>query len=151
MLKGTTDPKCVLAYPFAYISGAGNSRLSGPASGGTRHHRRYPSLVGARRLHSKVGPKNCRDRRATRRTRFSRRKTIFGRENILPHHSTLFLHASAIAADGVKANMDKRAKSGLPQFGDFEMVWAWPTEIFENSKATLSGRLDLGGLAQDSS
>src|SRR5881397_3776223 len=72
----TTDPKCVLANPFASISGAGNSRLSGPAPGGTRHHRRYPSLVGARRLHSKVGPENCRDRRATRRTRFSNKANL---------------------------------------------------------------------------
>jgi hypothetical protein len=89
--------QCVLADSFASISRAGNSRLSGPASGGTRHHRRYPSLVGAGRLHSKVGAENRRDRRATRRTRFSRTKPICGRQNILPHLSALSLHSSATA------------------------------------------------------
>ena len=83
--------------PFAPISGTRNSRLSGQASGRTRHHRRHPSLVGARRLHSEVGPENCRDRRATRRTRFSRRKIIRRRPGILPRLPELSRDASATA------------------------------------------------------
>ena len=93
----TTDPKCVLADPFASVSSAGNSRLSGQASGCTGHDRRHSSLVGARRLHSKVGAENCRDRRATRRTRFSRRKAICGWQRILPRLPELSRDASASA------------------------------------------------------
>jgi len=58
------------------ISGARNSGLSGNASGGTGYARRHPSLVGARCLRQKMGAENCRDRRQTRRTRFSRRKAF---------------------------------------------------------------------------
>src|SRR5439155_22543564 len=83
--------------PFASVTGTVNSRLSGPASGGTRHHRRYPSLVDARRLRPKVGPENCRDRRATRRTRFSRTKPICERQRILPRLPELSRDASATA------------------------------------------------------
>jgi len=93
----TTDPQCVLADSFASLSGTGNSRLSGPASGGTRHHRRYPSLVGARRLHSKVGPENSRDRRTTRGSGISRRKIIRRRPGILPRLPELSRDASATA------------------------------------------------------
>jgi hypothetical protein len=93
-----TSPMCV-CRTFATISGARNSRLSGQASGRSRHHRRHPSLVGARRLRPKMGAENCEGRRATRRTRLHRGKAILGRQSILPHFPALSRGASATATD----------------------------------------------------
>ena len=95
---GMTDSPQMRAYrPFASISGARNSRLSGQTSGCGGHHRRHPSLVGARRLRPKMGAENCEDRRATRRTRFSRTKAICGWQRILPHLPAISRDASATA------------------------------------------------------
>jgi hypothetical protein len=46
-------------------------------------------------VHSELGAPNFEDCRRTRRTRVSRRKAIFGRQNILPRLSALSLHSSA--------------------------------------------------------
>jgi hypothetical protein len=78
--------------PFASLSSARNSRLSGQASGCTGHHRRHPSLVGARRVHSKVGAQNSRDRRATRATRLLGAKA-------LPRGQYFLLRLAAIPSD----------------------------------------------------
>jgi hypothetical protein len=91
-----TSPMCA-QRDFASTSGARNSRLSCQASGCAGYHRRHPSLVGARRMRQKMGADNCRDRRATRRTRFSRTKAICGWQNILPRLPALSREASATA------------------------------------------------------
>jgi len=78
-----------------FISGTRNPGLSGQTSGGTGYPRRNSSLVGARLLRQEMGAKNCRDRRKTRRTRFSPGKAVAGRPDILPRLAALCLHASA--------------------------------------------------------
>ena len=83
--------------PHASIASTRNSRISGQASGRSRHHGRHPSLVGARRLRPKMGAENCRDHRATRRTRFSRTKAICGWQRLLPRLPALSGDASATA------------------------------------------------------
>jgi hypothetical protein len=84
--------------PFASISGARNSRLPSNVSRCTGHDRRHPSLVGPRRLCPKMGAENCSDRRATRRTRFSRTKAICGWQRTLPRLPALSRDASSTGA-----------------------------------------------------
>src|SRR3954468_62411 len=83
--------------PATSISGIRNSGLSGQTSGGAGHAGRHSSLVGARVLRQEMGAKNCGDRRETRRTRFSQRKALFGRPDILPRFPELSLHTAATA------------------------------------------------------
>src|SRR4029077_9511708 len=66
----------------------------------------HTDLARNRRLHSELGAENYRDRRATRQTRFPRRKAIFGRQkNILPRFSALSLHCSAAATTKLYARL----------------------------------------------
>ena len=88
------------------ISCARNSGLSGQTSGGTGHPRRHPALVGARLVRQEVGAENCRDRRETRRTRFSRRKAVSRRSDILPRFPAVSLHASATAVTSLLTMRD---------------------------------------------
>lgn len=93
---GITSPMCARRSTTS-LSSAGNSRLSGEAAGRAGHDRGHPSLVGTRLLHSGLDAENCGDCRATRRTRFPRRKAIPRRQNILSPFSALSLHFSATA------------------------------------------------------
>jgi hypothetical protein len=97
MLHGAMTAQMCARRPIAPISGAGNSRIFGQTSRRTGYDRRHSSLVGARRLHSELGAENCEDHRSTRRTRFPRRKAIFGRQDILPGLSALSLRCSTTA------------------------------------------------------
>ena len=97
MLRATIHTRMLACQSATPISGARNSGLPGSTARGAGHDR-WNSLVGAGLLHSTVVAKNCRDRRQTRRTRFSRRNAFFRWEGILPYLATLPRCASTTAS-----------------------------------------------------